>query len=185
MDIKEKFIKQLIDELNNINEFRLVQLQEKYQFLIDVCFVVSVIYQQIKKCKEFMEDISKNDYCINHDTLGRVAIVLVNCDYYYHIDFMEDKRDWDYCECSSEDIDYNFKYDCCGIDCRWDTLAFKITKVINIGYSKWEGKQKDYWEYKENFEKNRNEEVEKYEKEQRKKYLEEQIYNLQKELEIL
>ena len=204
MNIKEQFIKELINELNDVNERQLVYNDKTP---IDVCYVVSVIDQQIEKCTEFMEDISKHTYYINgYDedtsqgyTNGRIRVLIEKPEdekeshymvdayhnYCYYIEFVYDERSWGYCECTPEDKYYNPKHGCCGMGCDWYAPAFRIEKSISLGYGKWEGQAKDYWEYQEKFytnEQNKNEEVEKHQKEQRIKSLEEQIHRLQKEL---
>jgi hypothetical protein len=117
MDIKEKFIKNLINELNDINER---QLKEDSQ--IDVCWLVSAVDQQIDECKEFMNTISKYQYHINgyeedHSqgyTNGKIRILIEKpdeekesdymmdayYDYCYYIEFRDDERMWGYCECA-------------------------------------------------------------------------------------
>jgi len=205
--IKEKFIEDLIEELNNVNERQLIYNNKK---LIDVCYVISVIDQQIDNCKEFIDDITKYIYCINgyeEDhfdgyTNGKIRILIKKPDekkesdfmvdayynYCYYIEFLHDERMRGYCQCEPGDKGYNEKYNCCGNGCDWYAPAFSLTKEIIIGYGNWEGQEKDYWAYKEQFESNekyKNKEIEKFKKEQRKQELIYEIEKLQGELQLL
>ena len=61
---KEQFIKNIINELNNENKNRINNNKE----IIDVCYIISVVDQQIEKCKEFIDDITTHTYLIeNYD----------------------------------------------------------------------------------------------------------------------
>jgi len=203
---KDQFIQNLIKELNDENETRIYQNKKP----LDVCHIISVIDQQIENCKEFIDDITKYTYCINgYDedysegyTNGKITILIekpdkekesnhwAGCyyDYSYCIEFLYDERHWGYCECTSDMKGYNKKYKCCGESCDWNGSAFKIEKVINLGYHIWEGQEKDYWEYKEKFEsneQNKNEDVEKFKLEEKKQYLKDRINEFQEELDKL
>jgi hypothetical protein len=205
--VKEQFIQDLIRELNDINERELIPDDKKP---IDVCFLVSVVDQKIEKYQDFMSDITKYTYCINGYeadnsggyTNGKIRILIEKTDeekesisivdayydYCYFIEFLYDERMWGYCECSPEDEGYNEKHKCCGMGCDWYSPAFRLTKENYLGYSSWEGQEKDYWEYEKKFlanEKNKSEEVEKFQNKQRKKNIENRILELQKELEEL
>lgn len=202
--IKDNFIRSLIDELNDINERERVYYDKNP---IDVCYIVSVIDQQLENCKEFMDVIENKKWLINgYDedssggyTNGRIRILIEKPDeekeseymvdayenYCYYIEFRYDERPWGYCECNSDYEGYNPKYNCCGTGCDWVAPAFKITKEIDMYYGSWNGYEKDYWEYKEKFEQNeenKNAEVEKYKKEQTKEFLLKQIKELQNKL---
>jgi hypothetical protein len=204
MSIKDKFIRDLIDELNDVNERQLIYNNKTP---IDVCYIVSVIDQQIENCEEFINDILKNKYYINgYDedtsggyTNGRIRVLVEKpdeekeseymmdayYDYCYYIDFLLDERYWGYCECSPKDEDYNEQHKCCGNGCDWVAPAFSVTKSIGLVSGKWNGQERDYWEYEEKFkanEQNKNAEVEKYEKEENRKRIENQIKDLQEKL---
>jgi len=200
MTIKEKFIQDLIKELNNINYHEVIKY-EGNKTPIDVPYVISVIDQQIENYKEFMDDITNYTYYINNYerdntegyTNGKIKILIENtendtCYYYYFIEFLYDQRHWGYCQCTPEDKDYNSKYDCCGNGCDFVAPAFRLIKKLDFGYSVWEGREKDYWTYKEQFEaneQNKNTDVEKFRNEQKKQELENRIKKLQVELEVL
>lgn len=195
MSIKDKFISELIDELNDVNEQRIYYDKEP----LDICFMVSVIEQQIEKCKEFMEDLSNSEWDIDfyenerYDVYadGEIRIHIIKSepvDYCYCIKFLYDERYWGYCQCTPDDEGYNPKYKCCGNGCDWIAPAFSITKEVFLGDYKWEGYEKDYWKYEEKFyqnEKNKNEEVERHKREQEKQRLLKQIKILQNKLKEL
>jgi hypothetical protein len=206
-EIKEQFINDLITELNDINERDRVYYGKTP---LDVCYMVSIVNQQIENCTEFMNDISTHRYCINgYDedysqgyTNGRIRVLIEKPDeekeseymvdayhpYCYYIEFQYDERLWGYCQCEPKDEGYNADKHCCGMGCDWTATAFIITREENIGYYKWSGFEKDYWEYEKEFnanEKNKNAEVEAYEKELSKQYLKKQIEELQNKLNKL
>jgi len=201
--IKDQFIQNLINELNSENENRIYHDKK----ILDTPYIISVIDQQIKNCKEFLDDITRHTYYINGYneeysggyTNGKIRILIEKSNnekesehctdaYYnhcYHIEFLYDERYWGYCECTPEDEGYNEKYKCCGYGCDFTAPAFKIEKVVDLGYYAWEGQKKDYWEYKEQFEaneQNKNEEVEKFKSEEKKQNLKNRIKELQEEL---
>lgn len=210
--IKKKFIRALIDELNDVNEN---QLQYYNKNPNNVCFMVSVIDQNINKYKDFIDDITKNNFCVNgyeedHSsgyTAGKIRILIEKSneekdkeekengfviseyyDYHYEIEFLYDERMWGYCQCNPSDPDYNFEHKCCGHGCDWTAPAFRLSKIIDIGRSGWDGDENDYWIYEKIFqkeEKNNNEIIEQYEKEQKRKYLEEQLSEIQRQLKDL
>jgi len=204
--IKDQFIQNLINELNNENENRIYHDKKP----LDISYIISVIDQQIENCKEFIDDITRHTYCINsYDedysggyTNGKIKILIEKSedekesehwvdayyDYCYYIEFLHDERHWGYCECSPEDKGYNEKYKCCGNGCDWNSPAFSIEKIVSLGNYAWVGQEKDYWKYEEQFEsneQNKNTEVEKFKLEQEKQYLKDRIKELQEELSKL
>lgn len=206
MAVKEKFIRDLINELNDENQ----RLERQNKQKLDICYIVSVIEQRIEECKEFMNTISKYNYCINgyeEDytggyTDGKIRILIEKpdkekesdylidayYDYCYYIEFTYDERYWGYCQCTPEDEGYNAEHNCCGYSCDWVAPAFRITKEYNLGYYSWKGFKRDYWEYEKKFKimnSENAEELERLEKEKIKKQLEEQIIMLQKRIESL
>jgi hypothetical protein len=205
-NIKEKFIQELINELNRENEGRIYYDKKP----LDICYMVSVIEQKIEECEEFMQELSNKKWVINgYDedyingyTNGEIRILiekpeeekeseyLVDAfeDYCYYIEFLFDERMWGYCQCTPEDEGYNEKYKCCGVGCDWVAPAIRITKEVDLGYYKWEGYERDYWEYEKQFykkEENKSKKVEEYKKQQRIKEIQRQIKQLQEELEKL
>jgi len=195
--VKEKFIQELIKELNYENNRRIDSDKKP----LDVCYMVSVVDQQIENYQEFMHDLQTKNWLINgydEDTTGgytngRIRILIEKTeeeyeDYCYYIEFLYDERYWGYCECNADDEGYDKEHDCCGIDCDWVAPAFIITKEINMGYSTWKGQQRDYWEYEKKFnlkQENKNKEVEEYQKQQKKARILEEIQRLQDELALL
>ena len=198
LSTKDQFIKNLINELNSENENRINNNTE----LIDICYIISVIDQQLDNCKEFIDDITMHTYRIeNYDeeysggyTNGRIKILIkkpnkeneytINTyyNYIYYIEFLYDERSLGYCECEPEDKGYNDKYECCGYNCNFTAPSFRIEKITNLGYYAWDGSQSDYWEYKDKYElDNKNEEIEKIKLEQKKQELKDRISKLQEE----
>jgi len=200
---KENFIRNLINELNSENKNRINNNKE----LIDVCYIISVIDQQIENCKEFIDDITTHTYHIeSYDqdysegyTNGRIKILIEKpnneneyaigyYNYFYYMEFLYDERPLGYCDCEYEDEGYNEKYECCGYSCNFTAPSFRIEKITDLNYCTWNGSESDYWEYKEKFESNRqnnNKEVEKYKLEQKKQDLIYRIKELQDELDEL
>jgi len=200
---KEQFIQDLINTLNDENENRI----NNNKTSLDICFMVSVIDQQIENCKEFLDDITKNTYYINgYDedysggyTNGKITILIRKLDnnkeeyvdyynYYYCIEFNWDERHLGYCECTSKDKNYNDKHKCCGIECDFIAPSLNISKIINLGNYSWEGQEKDYWRYEDQFKINeqyKNKEIIKFRIKQKRKQLKDKIVKLKKELEKL
>ena len=201
--IKDEFIKNLTKELNSINEDKIYHDKRP----LDVCYLISSVDQHLGECKDFIEDITNNTYYINgyeEDntegyTNGKIRILIEKPEdekesdlmvdsyreYCYFIEFLYDGRDWGYCECSPENPNYNKVHKCCGNGCDWTAPAYKLTKEINMHYGNWNGQEKDYWEYEENFkqqENNNNKDVEEYNKIQSIKYINSQIEELQNKL---
>ena len=190
MSVKDQFIKDLINKLNDINESREKKL--------NICYLVSVIDQQIEKCTEFIYAISEYQYyieedCTNRYTQGRIKVFIedIDDDYYkfcYNIEFTYDERLWGYCQCTPNDEEYNAEHDCCGCGCDWYATAFRITKEIDLGNFAWDGYEKDYWQYEKEFKLKQSdiaEELERLEKEKLKQSIEDQIAELQERLKQL
>ncbi|MGJ0846505.1 hypothetical protein ACR77J_07445 [Tissierella praeacuta] len=197
-NIKDKFIMTLVDELNEINKDRTYN----NKFPLDICFMTSVLDQQLENCKEFMGILENKNWLINgyerdeddYYTNGRIRVLiekpkeerksgfLVDTyeNYCYYIEFLEDNRPWGDCRCNSDYEEYNPKYKCCGIGCDWVAPAFRIVKEIDVHYDKWDGYEKDYWSYKERFEEN-----EKITKQQEKEQILDHIKKLQDRLSEL
>lgn len=201
--VKDRFIRELVDELNEVNQERLNYSKNP----LDICFMTSVLNQQLEDCTDFMKTLESKTWLINgydYDkedwyTNGKVRILIEKSeeekeseymvdayeDYCYYIEFLYDQRHWGYCFCDESTEGYSQKHKCAGNGCDWTAPAFRITKEIDLHYGDWQGSQKDYWDYKGNFEKNEeniNAEVERRKKEQEKKFLLEQIAVLQNKL---
>jgi len=135
--IKEKFIKDLIQKLNRENTERINEGKDS----LNVCYMTSVIDQNIDKCNEFMEDIKNNDYYFTsyqEDVSGGytggyigIGINASGINYTYRIDF-------------------GFEI------CDWYIPTFNLIKEINVLYSGYNGGEQDYDEYEKQF--NQNEE---------------------------
>jgi len=206
-NVKEQFIKNLIYELNDINER---QLEYNNKTKLDICWLVSCVDQQIEKCTDFIETISKYTYCINgydedHSggyTNGKIRVLIEKpneekeseymfdayYNYCYYIEFKYDDRMHGYCECTPEDSGYDPIHGCCGCGCDWSAPAFSITKEYSLGDYSWEGHECDYWDYERNFstkEFDNLEERREQEKEHMKQIIENEIKNLQQRLSQL
>ena len=203
--VKDQFIQNLINTLNNENENRINNNRNP----LDVCYLVSAIDQQIENYKEFLDDITEHTYVIddykedwyNGYTNGEIQILIekpndeekyeyINnyCNHKYYIKFLQDERPYGECQCSPEDENYNDKYGCCGENCDFSAPAFRLIKETNLGYSCWEYSEKEYWKYKEQFEtneQNKNVKVERFILEQQKNELKDKIAELQEELNRL
>lgn len=198
-EVKKKLINEIVEELNNENKRRI----EDNKTPLDVCYMVSVLDQQIENCKEFMQDISTNKFIVNgyeEDntggyTNGKLTVLIEKPDkekeseyiidayynYIYEIEFGFDNRYWGYCECSPNDEGYNPVHKCCGNGCDWSAPAFSVHKIETLGSYSWCGLEKDYWEYEKKFNEdinNKNIEVEKFKKEQSLAYINKQVEEL-------
>ena len=203
MNVKEQFIRNLIDALNDENRERIYENKKP----LDVPFLVSVVDQQIENCTEFMDTISKYRYLINgfeeaEGIIGRMQVLIEKpehekeshllihafYDYCYYIDFFAEPHLYRECKCSPDDEEYNHEYGCCGLDCEWYAPSFEIYKSIFLKKATWKGNQRDYWEYEKKFkenEKRKNKEVEEYKKIKEKERIQQQIEELQNKLKSL
>lgn len=204
MSIKSEFIRRLVDELNDENE------RGNHKRPLDVCYMTSVVDQQLEKCDEFIKDITIHRYEINgydYDdsegyTNGKIRIFIEKpeeekesemmydayYDYCYYIEFGYDDRYWGYCDCQPSYEGYNEKHGCCGCGCDWVAPQFYLTKSISMDGGKWDGAERDYWEYEEKFninEKNKNTYVEEMKKKQEIERLEASIRDAQNRLKDL
>lgn len=203
MTVKDQFIRDLINELNEESS------NHTNRKPLDVAFMVSVVDQQLENCPEFIEDITKYNYLINgYDygskgyTNGKIRVLIEKpdderksemmydayYDYCYYIEFGFDERYWGYCDCEPTDSGYNEKRGCCGNGCDWVAPEFSITKCISLGGGKWNGVEHDYWEYENKFnenEENKNTYVEEIKKKQEIESLEASIRDAQNRLNKL
>lgn len=167
MKVKDEFIRDLINELNEENS------RNTKEKRLDVPFMVSVVEQQLDNCKEFIADITEHDYYINgYDfdnsggyTNGRIRVLIEKpqeerasemmydayYNYCYYIEFAFDDLYWGYCNCEPSDKGYVEKRRCCGSGCDWRAPEFNIEKSISLGGGRWEGLERDYWEYEKEF----------------------------------
>jgi len=189
-EAKDKFIDSLISKLNYENSTRLMRNVE----LIDVCYIVSIIDQEIENYDVFIKDITEHKYDIYAHiepscyTNGDCSIDIENKSYYYKIEFLYEDKFLGYCQCSPENPLYNKMHKCTGINCDWDAPKFNITKIEFLGSAVWNKVQREYWQYEENFkqkESNIVKEIEDYEKQKKIDRLKRIIKNSQEELNEL
>lgn len=178
---KEELIKCVVEYINELNK----GLIRDNKNLIDVCFIAAIIDQQYEKFVSMVSDLSDKKVDIRYhrskhfSKFGSITIhpfkpdsEIVEdstpwrerfLDYHYEIEIFMDERDWGYCQCKSSDPGYNEKYFCCGNGCDWSAPAMRVQKIFDLGVAVWDGFEKDYWAYKEQFETdeaNRNAELE-------------------------
>lgn len=204
MTVKDQFIRDLIDELN----------EESSRYAnrkpLDIAYMVSVVDQQLENCTEFIEDITKYGYHINgYDfdasegyTNGKIRVLIEKPEeergsdmmydayfnYCYCIEFGFDERYWGYCSCEPTHNGYDEKRKCCGNGCDWTAPSFYISKSISLGGGKWDGVERDYWEYEKKFNEdqhNKNTYIEEMKKKQEIEALEASIRNAQSRLNEL
>jgi hypothetical protein len=204
LNIKGEFIKRLVDELNDENE------RGNHNRPLNICYMTSVVDQQLEKCSEFIEDITIHRYEINgyeYDntegyTNGKMRVLIEKpdeeknsemmydayYDYCYYIEFGYDERHWGYCDCNPGHKGFNEKHGCCGNGCDWTAPQFYLTKSVSMGGGRWDGVESDYWSYEEKFnndEKNKNTYVEEMKKKAEIKRLETSIKDAQDRLKEL
>lgn len=185
---KKEFVNTLIKFLNE-EVCRQMKHNTKIDELLDICYLTSVVEQQIDKCSAFIKDIDKHRYMIdeyfpdvtNGYTHGKIKISIEKPDnekesnllvdayynYYYYIEF---------------EYSTHYRYD------GWDAPAITITKLEDINTLEWDGYEEDYNIYKKEFHKreiNKLIEIEEYKKQQAIKEKNEQIKILQNEIEEL
>ena len=205
--MKEKFILDLIKELNEVNDSRIDENKYKLEAeklkTLDVCYMIAAVAQHIGENKEFIDDITNYDYSVEsyaEDTVGythgKIEVTLNKrgdfshyydsmLDYHYEITFRYDGRLWGYCECTPDMTAYNKAHDCCGNGCDWNAPAFDLKKVTNMGNYNWTGCEADYWDFETKFkneDKNRNEEAEQLAKQRQVDYYKKEIKKLQEKL---
>lgn len=189
--VKDRFIKKIITELSDENEVRI----DGGENPLDICYMVSVLDQQLDNCSDFMNVLKEENWLVNGYINGKIRVLIENKgksntfkDCCYYINFLHDKRHWGYCECSPEDEGYNEEYDCCGNGCDWDAPAFSIEKVERVCCGIWDGLAKDYWQYEDKFNKIqtiKSIKLEQYKKEREKAQILEAIKKLQNKLDNL
>lgn len=169
---------------------------------LDIPFIISSIYQSFEEhtdiFKEFIQDLclysdynisildSQNDY----NGLIDVDIYLVKYldkytednqlytdsnkpNYDYRLCFTYDTRNYGYCECTPDMLDYREDKQCCGHGCDASFCEFSLHKVLHITSGSWEGDEHDYWDFEDEFYQSDKELAEKKEKEDREQEIEE------------
>ena len=212
-NVKEDLINKIIDELKRVNEDKeyrgerrllnipfmiapLSQSLEQFESLIkdlEEHTYYGVTYIEPEQENYYSNGIieitlEKNDneldkeekYIKEHEEYSYFPT-----DYTYKINFEIDERDWNFCQCSEEDEDYDERYNCCGHGCDWSAPAYSIEKVIEIGSKVWKGDEHDYWDFEDKFYNVDEEEKQEKQKQAKINRLKNQIESLQKELDKL
>ena len=160
-NIKNDFIKKLTSTLE----------EEKVRNELDlnIPFLIACVDQKIEECTDFMNVISTHSYdfgTYEKDSTGGYSCGSIYIyieeplgaensedeQSSYRIDFLYDCRYWGYCECEPYDEGYDENHNCCGDGCDWEAPSFRLTKERITSFS-WSGKEKDYWEYENEYKK--------------------------------
>jgi len=173
-EVLSEFCNQLIEEMEDVND------TEEFDSPIDIPFWISVLHEKLSKdtsgLNDFIADLKRwEDYTIyicedteSYDMAYVIKVYLCvtyeydddyidNPDYFYEIRFGYDERYYGYCECNPKDEGYRDDKDCCGDVCDWDAPKFSLHKVTNITSHDYDGRQKDCWEFEDEFYKSRKE----------------------------
>nr|WP_297934888.1 hypothetical protein [uncultured Lachnoclostridium sp.] len=191
--IVERFFKQLINEIKELNSYR----DDKTK--LNIPFLIAPLAQDInlhfEKYTDFAEDIRDIETVgvevINNDGYEQVRAniwIEENEKYYYQILFDSNPVYSGYCECKPTDNGYREDKQCCGYGCDWDEPTVKVSKVLLISDHDWEGTEHEYWDFEDEFyDKDDKAKNEKHKRENkiRANFLQSEIKRMQKELENL
>ena len=130
-----------------------------YKDTINIPFWISVLYQNLceEKYEGFLNDLKTFEYQLYFDFTGaredrnRLIIDFNKENYAYLIELEYEGRHLGYCQCAPLDNGYNEKYSCCGENCDWNAPKFTISKKLYIGTNSFNGTQKEYWKFKEQY----------------------------------
>jgi len=189
-NIKEELINKIIEE------FKREQVKR-------IPFLIAPLEQHLnsENFEELFKDLDKKDFYIQYEedhsegyTNGSITIELQEksegeledeesysytndhyVNYNYEITFDYDPRHWGYCQCDTEDKDYDSRYRCCGHGCDWTAPSFKIVKHESLGGCSWTGDEHDFWDFKDKFNNIDNKQLEEDKKQAEIKYIQEQI----------
>lgn len=181
--VKDQFINDLVDELNKFNNNRVRNKQNP----LDICYMISVLDQQLDDCDEFMNDITIHRYKIDNYTEdnsgytnGTIKILIGKPRNEKEAERMIYKYSGVcyYITFSSGEIYYE----------GWTIPTFEIVKKTNLYNVQWDGFKEDYDKYKDKFydnEKYRNKKAEEYLRNKRTLEIKDEIEKLQNELKEL
>lgn len=162
----QTFLDNFIEELKS----------EKENMKLDIPFIISSLYQDFKdntsKYRAFIKDLnvypnyniivfdSQNDYngIIDVD-INLIKYVNTNTDYYdnnhpdyiYRLSFSYEDRNYGFCECTPDMIDYREDKHCCGHGCDATFCTFSLHKILHIVSGSWDGDEHDYWNFEDEF----------------------------------
>lgn len=159
-DIATTFINAIVERLDTENDY----LIDNDETPLDIPFMISALEQNISQFKDLLHDIELHSYIVcsyepdttNGYTNGRVIVSLYDekdraASFYYEIEFWYN-LDWQgYCECKPDMDGYDSIQQCCGEHCDWNRPSIYVRKVSSFGEWEWQGLQKDYWRYAEEF----------------------------------
>lgn len=172
---------------------------------IDIPYIISSLYQdfcnypekftllilELKSCSDYSFEIAKsqNDWNGYFDVF--IYFYTGNDKYdelYYKLQFKNEERLDEYCECVPGDPDYREDKHCCGHGCDAVFCEYQLVQVSSITSGSWDGDEHDFWDFEEEFLLSDEELKRKIEKEERKnriESLEKQIKELNHRLEEL
>ena len=208
-NVKEDLINKIVDELKRVNEDKVYRGKRELNIPFMIAPLSQSLEQFDSLIKE-LEDhthyrvnyiepeqenyysngtieitLEKNDNELNEDEKYMKENNICSyfpTDYTYKINFEIDERDWEFCQCSEGDEDYDERHNCCGHGCDWSAPACSIEKVIEIGSKAWEGDEHDYWDFEDKF---HNVDEKEKQKQAKINRLKNQIEDLKKELDKL
>lgn len=71
----------------------------------------------------------------------------------YSMEFGEELRGINYCECEDSDEGYNAQYGCCGVNCDWYIPYMEVNGRNLSSRSYFKGLEKDLWKLEEDYKK--------------------------------
>lgn len=180
--------------LNKLKEFMIKEVTNSH---ISICGYYHTFKQNIEALNKIVDDISNYKYWFQYDedndegyTNGKILIYLENDEYpyqanhYYKFTLGEDERNWGYCQCTPEDIDYDPVHNCCGNGCDWSAPSISIDKIEYINGFSFDGIERDLWKLEKEWSGEEDKLELKYKQEQ-VKILEQQIEELEKRKQMI
>lgn len=169
----QKFLENLIKELKDKNK----KVSGDEWHGIDIPFVISSLRQDFQNnilgYNSFVEDlnaypnysITVTDSQNKYNGIIDVEVNLVKfieCgdndfpdsespNYSYKLCFSNEERNYGYCLCTPDMLDYREDKQCCGHRCDAEFCICSLYKVVHIATAKWNSDEHDYWEFEDKF----------------------------------